>query len=109
MYAELSSETFQLASEIGRTEIVFPDYVELERGWSITLDAELNDNPLGRNVRTDPSGADIFADSVTLFRSNSSVAPLEIILLADPVEPGDLATKFYVDTTLIPSLDNGKY
>lgn len=41
--------------------------------------------------------------------SNSSVTPSEIILLADPTGPEDLATKFYVDSTLTFSLDNGKY
>jgi len=109
MYLELSSETFLLESEINRAEIIFPDYVELEPGWNVILDAELLDDPLDRTLRTNPGGVDIFADAVTFFRSNSSVAPSEIILLANPIEPEDLATKFYVDSALIPSLDNGKY
>lgn len=109
MYLELSSETFLLESEVNRAKIVFPDYVELEPGWNVVFDAELQDDPLSRTVRTNPGGIDILADGISFYSSNSSVAPSEIILLADPIEPEDLATKFYVDSALIPSLDNGKY
>jgi hypothetical protein len=109
MYLELSSETFLLESEVNRAEIIFPDYVKLEPGWTVVLDAELQDDPLGRGVRSDPGGIDIFAENISFPRSNSSVTPSEIIFLADPTGPGDLATKVYVDSVLIPSLDNGKY
>jgi len=109
MYLELSSETFLLESEIERAKIIFPGYVELEPGWNVILDAELQDDPLARTVRADPGGIDIFADAVTFYRSNSSVKPSEIIFLSDPTEDEDLATKFYVDFKLIPSLDNGRY
>lgn len=109
MYLELSSETFLLDSEVNKVEIFFPESVELEEGWKTLNDGELLEEPLGRGLRTDPTGVDIFAVGFTIYQSNSSVAPSSIILLADPAETSDLATKVYVDSVLTPSLDNGKY
>lgn len=85
MYRELSSETFLLGEDTERKKVDLPDRVELEPPSFLIKNAEV------------------------LFHSNSSVRPSKVIQLAHPTEPGDLATKFYVDSALIPSLDNGKY
>lgn len=109
MYLELSSETFVIGDETKAPKIIFPGSIELEDGWKTVTEGELLDDPLLRGLRTDPNGVDLFATGFTIFQSNSSVTPSEVILLSDPVGPSDLATKVYVDSVLTPSLDNGKY
>jgi hypothetical protein len=45
----------------------------------------------------------------SLIENIKDVTPQAIILLTDPEQDSDLATKIYSDTTLIPSLDNGQF
>lgn len=85
MYLELESETFILGTEVDRAEIIFPDYIELESGWTVS------------------------SNGIDYYRSNSSVTPSGVILLTDPTGADGLATKQYTDFELIPSLNNGKY
>lgn len=43
------------------------------------------------------------------FESTSNVSPVGVYLLGHPVDSSDLVPKNYIDTSFIPSLDNGKF
>ena len=108
-YKQLLEENFSLESETKTPTIFFPSSVELEYGWTVIGDASLGTRPLNEELATDPQGFVILGQEIPFFVSNSKIEPVKIILLDDPVNAGDLATKNYADLTLIPSMDNGKF
>lgn len=109
MYLELSSETFLLSKDTEQKSIDLPNRIELNAPSIVIKDAGVLDDPTERKIKIQPTGEEIIAQNVAFLNSNSSVRPSKVIQLANPTEPSDLATKFYVDSALIPSLDNGKY
>lgn len=108
-YEQLLEENFVLESETRTPTVVFPSAAELEPGWTVVGEANITTDPLDLELATNPQGFTILGQEIPFFRSNSSVSPSSIILLADPSAAGDLANKGYVDLALIPSLDNGKF
>lgn len=108
-YEQLLQENFILESETKTPTIFFPSSVELEAGWTLVGEANLTTDPINNEIATDPQGFTILGQEVPFFQSNSSVKPISVILLGEPITAGSLATKGYVDIALIPSLDNGKF
>lgn len=80
-YDDLPAFGVSLASETSTPTISYPAEIELEPPTEV----------MGQFVTT------------------SNVSPVGVYLLGSPIESSDLAPKNYVDTSFIPSLDNGKF
>ena len=108
-YEQLLEENFVLRPETETPTIAFPSAIKLEPGQVSLGEAYLAVEPLAELLATDPLGFEMAGENVPAFTSNSSVKPKAVILLAPPVEPGDMVNKAYSDAAIVPSLDNGKF
>lgn len=107
IYEELLSSGFQLSESFSRQELILPERISLAEGWFITSNADLQTDPAGQGVTTNPNGIQIIAEAISLYRSNSSVTPSAAIFIGEPEEASDFATLNYVEQSLILDLDNG--